>query len=106
MEAVKPERANSENHIAIASFDGESPKIIKATELRICVPTRSCIQFWATIVACFVAIAVGVFLMIFQGPDSAYYSVGLALLGLATGVLIPGDALFCGAFFCVILIMW
>lgn len=104
MQEVKPTRADSDNHIAIASFDGESPRIIKATQLRICVPTRSCIQFWATIIACFVAIAVGVFLMIFQGPDSTYYSVGLALLGLATGVLIPGNPLFCGTFFCVVLI--
>lgn len=77
--------------IAVTGFDGKS-SIVEADEIRVCVPTKECIQFWATVIACFLAIAVGVFFMVFQGTGSTYYSVGLALLGLGTGVLIPGPS--------------
>lgn len=80
MEPVK------KHSIAIEGFDGQT-EIVQADELRVCVPTKACIQFWATIVACFVCIGLGVFFMIYQGTTSAYYSVGLAMIGLGTGCL-------------------
>lgn len=89
MEPVEEQPARKSHSIAIEGFDGKT-EIVEADELRVCVPTKECIQFWATIVACFVVIGLGVFFMIFQGPTSAYYSVGLAMIGLGSGVLIPG----------------
>lgn len=89
MEEV-PKRKDSHT-IAVTGFDGKND-ILEADEIRVCVPTKECIQFWATVIACFLAMAIGVFFMVFQGTGSAYYSVGLSLLGLATGVLIPGPS--------------
>lgn len=91
MAAMEPvERPPHKEHsIAIGGFDGKM-EIVDADEIRVCVPTRACIQFWATIIACFVVVALGVFFMIYQGQGSAYYSVGLTMIGLGSGVLIPG----------------
>lgn len=93
MEPVEEQRPRKTHNIAIEGFDGKT-EIVEADELRVCVPTKECIQFWATIVACFVVIGLGVFFMIFQGPTSVYYSVGLAMIGLGSGVLIPGTLSF------------
>lgn len=95
MEVIKlkepePPRPDDDHQIAIHGFDGQATQIIEADELRVCVPTKQCIAFWATIIACFLAMALGVFFMIYQGTTSPYYSFGMALLGLGVGVLIPG----------------
>lgn len=94
MAAMEPvdQRPQKQHSIAIEGFDGTT-EVIAADEIRFCMPTKDCVQFWATIVACFVVIALGVFFMIYQGQSSAYYSVGLTMIGLGSGVLIPGLAL-------------
>jgi hypothetical protein len=89
MEEVKPKKQHS---IAVTGFDGEDAQIIHADELRVCVPTKQCIQFWATIIACFVAVVIGVVLMTVWPPTSAYFPIGNTMMGMGIGVLIPGDA--------------
>lgn len=88
MDQVKSEKQHS---IAVSGFDGEDAQIIHADELRVCVPTKQCIQFWATIVACFVAVAIGVILMTVWPSTSAYFPIGNTMLGMGIGVLIPGE---------------
>lgn len=78
--------------IAIAQFDGSAPHLVHARQLRICVPTRKCVMFWATVIACFIGIALGAVFMTFRGPDSPYFYFGTALLSSSIGVLIPGPA--------------
>lgn len=87
MQTAQPRK--SSHIIAIEGFDGET-EFIEADELRVCVPTRKCIQFWCTIITCFIAMAIGVFFMIFQGPTSVYFNIGEAMLAMAIGILIPG----------------
>lgn len=86
----EPLRKESDHHIAIHGFDGETTEIIRADEVRFFAPTKTCVQFWATIIACFLAMVMGAFFMLYQGTTSPYYSFGMALLGLGVGVLIPG----------------
>lgn len=90
MEAKEPEPPRRENTIAIAGFDGEATQIIEADEIRFCAPTKKCIQFWAAIVTAFVAIGVGIALMLIDGTDSKYFATGSTLLGFGIGFLIPG----------------
>lgn len=82
----------SDNVIAIAQFDGSEPQLVRARQLRICVPTRKCVMFWATVIACFIGIALGALFMTFRGPDNPYFYFGTALLSSSIGVLIPGPA--------------
>jgi len=86
----------SEHSIAIANFDGSVTKV-EANELRVCVPTRECIQFWAHTLACVVAVVVGAVLMaLFRKtgsmPDEAVFQAGTGLMSLGIGVLIPNPA--------------
>jgi hypothetical protein len=83
-----PERETSDHRIAIQRFDG-SVEIIQANELRICVPTKKCIQFWLTCVGCLLAVIIGVFFMIYEGSESNYFPIGAALLGTGIGGLVP-----------------
>lgn len=76
------------HRILITGFDGHN-EVVEADEIRFCVPTAECIKFWATVVACFLAVAIGVFFMIYQGSGSPYFPIGSGLLALAIGVLIP-----------------
>lgn len=78
--------------IAIEQFDGGPPLLVEANSYRVCIPTARCVQFWATIIACFLGIAIGLFLMLFAGPTGAYFNVGLVLLTTSIGVLIPGPS--------------
>jgi ABC-type dipeptide/oligopeptide/nickel transport system permease component len=86
----EPPRKESDHQIAIHGFDGEPTTIVQADEIRFFAPTKKCVTFWSTIIACFLAIGLGVFFMIYQGTTSPYYSFGMALIGLGVGVLIPG----------------
>jgi hypothetical protein len=86
---VEPHRNSSEHRIAIQNFDGTS-QIVEADELRICVPTKECIKFWALTIACFVSMGIGMFFMIWGGTSSAYFFIGESLLVMGIGVLIPG----------------
>ena len=74
--------------IAVFDADGHLHEV-QADEIRICAPTAKCVKFWAHLGAALVVVAIGVFFMIYQGPTSAYFSVGLGLLTLGVGVLIP-----------------
>lgn len=78
-----------DHSIAIRDFDGKIV-VVEADELRVCVPTIQCFRFWVTVAACFVAGALGVFFMVFQGATSVYFAIGEGLLALAVGILIPG----------------
>jgi hypothetical protein len=80
----------SEHSIAIHGFDGEATQVIDADEIRFCVPTKTCIQFWATIIACFVAVAIGVVFMLIPDTTGKLFPIGNSLLCLGCGVLIPG----------------
>lgn len=83
------EASRKDSHrILITGFDGHH-EVVEADEIRLCVPTAECIRFWATVIACFLAIAIGVFFMIFQGSGSPYFFIGEGLLALGVGVLIP-----------------
>jgi len=77
-----------ERRIAIHRFNGEI-EIVHADELRICVPTKECVQFWLTCLGSIICIAMGIFFMIFEGSDSTYFPIGSALLGTGVGGLIP-----------------
>lgn len=79
----------TEQKIALRDFNGNIV-VVEADEVRLCVPTRECIQFWVTVAACVLALALGVFFMVFDGTQSAYFFIGEGLLGLSVGVLIPG----------------
>jgi len=63
--------------------------MVEANELRFCVPTKECVQFWLTCLGALICIAAGIFFMIFQGSTSTYFPIGAALLGLGVGELIP-----------------
>lgn len=74
--------------IAIFDADGNLHQV-EADEVKVCAPTAKCIKFWAHLGCAMVVVAIGVFFMIFQGTSSNYFSVGLGLLTLGVGVLIP-----------------
>lgn len=85
---MEPVKENS-HKILIIDADGHRD-IYEADQIKICVPTARCVKFWATFVACLIGIGVGMFFMIFQGAESAYFPIGNTILTLAIGVLIPG----------------
>lgn len=84
----EPKPKFSGHRIGIVDADGEM-SVVEADELRICVPTAKCIKFWANFFACLVAIGIGIFFMVFQGPTSVYFYIGEGLLSLGIGILIP-----------------
>jgi hypothetical protein len=88
-QGLMEEEAPPEHRIAIHNFDGTN-QVVEADELRVCVPTKECLKFWATLVACFIAMAIGIFFMLYDGTESDYFPIGEALLVLGAGVLIPG----------------
>lgn len=81
-------REDSEHRIAIHDFNG-NVRYIEADELVFCVPTKACVQFWATLIGAIIAIGIGVFFMIWRGESSVYFPIGSALLGTGLGVLMP-----------------
>lgn len=82
------ERKDSDHHIAVRNFDG-TIDVVEADEIRVCAPTKKCVKFWAQIIACFLSMGLGVFFMVFRGPEGVYFAIGEALLALSVGVLIP-----------------
>lgn len=82
-----PQREDS-HKIIISNFDG-THEVVEADEIHFCLPTGQCVKFWATIIACFISIAIGIFFMIYQGTSSPYFFIGEGLLAMAIGVLIP-----------------
>lgn len=83
-----PERKES-HKIFIAGFTREDDRIVDADEIRVCLPNKTCIQFWVTVVSCFIAMGLGIFLMIYQRTDATLFAIGEALLSVAIGVLFP-----------------
>lgn len=75
--------------IAVNRFSGGEPMIVEADEYRVCVPTKDCVQFWATIVVCFAAIVFSAVMMVVQGPSSPLFYLWEAVFALAWGVLVP-----------------
>lgn len=86
---MSAERKQSDHVIAFQDGDGHM-QTVRADEMRVCVPTSECMKFWVTVGACVVAVGIGVFFMVYQGPTSAYFAIGEGLLALGIGVLIPG----------------
>lgn len=79
-----------ESHIiAVSSFNGKT-KLVDADEVRVCVPTKECLQFWVSVCTCAASMILGVFFMIYQGTTSVYFNIGLSLLLFAIGTLTPG----------------
>lgn len=74
--------------IAIFDADGNLHQI-EADEVKLCAPTAKCIKFWAHLACAIIVVAIGMFFMIYQGTSSNYFSIGLGLLTLGVGVLIP-----------------
>lgn len=87
-EIVQERVSPREHRIAIRNFDG-STTIHEADELRMCVPTRACVIFWAETIAAFLCMIVGIiFLAVFPSSNVEFH-IGEALLALGVGVLIP-----------------
>ena len=84
-------RKFSDHRIAVRDFDGNM-SVVEADEIRVCVPTAACLKFWMTCMSCLVGIGVAIFLMVYQGSESAYFKAGASLLGVSVGILIPGPA--------------
>lgn len=74
--------------IAIQNFDGET-EIVEADELRFCLPNKTCIQFWAMMISCFLMIVIGIAFMTIWGPLSPYFFIGEAMMSTSLGILIP-----------------
>lgn len=74
----------------ILDIDTGKVTIYDTENIRVCVPTWKCMQFWATFLACLIAIGVGLFLMCWQGTNNPYFYTGESLLALGIGVLLPG----------------
>ena len=75
--------------IAVDNFETGQVDIVEADEYRVCVPTKACVQFWATIVACFMCMVFALVIMPLSDPNSVLFHLAGSLLGLAVGVLIP-----------------
>jgi hypothetical protein len=90
VEEIGPPRKKSSSHsIALGNFDGKAPQVVEADEYYICIPTKDCIQFWATLVACFIVSAVSLILMIIRGTSDPLFYLWEALFAFAFGVLVP-----------------
>ena len=102
MEKIKKE---DDHKIAVQGFEGDHT-ILDVDEIRLCVPTRKCIQFWAQIIACFIVMIVGLSLAIvgifhpitttvnvnnqtFITTDPLPINIGASLFFLAFGILVP-----------------
>ena len=75
--------------IAIGNFDGEMPHVVEADRLYLCVPTKDCVQFWATLIACFLVSGVCLVLMIVRGTGDDLFYLWEALFSFSFGVLVP-----------------
>lgn len=81
-------RGPSDHRIAIHNFSG-GIRYIEADEVVFCIPTRECVQFWATLVGALLSIGIGIFFMTWKGDASVYFPIGAAMLGTGLGVLLP-----------------
>ncbi len=75
--------------IAVDNFETGGVDIVEADEYKVCIPTKACVQFWATIVACFMCMVFALVVMPLSDPNSVLFHLAGSLLGLAVGVLIP-----------------
>ncbi len=75
--------------IAVDNFETGGVDIVEADEYRVCIPTKACVQFWATIVACFMCMVFALVVMPLSDANSVLFHLAGSLLGLAVGVLIP-----------------
>ena len=86
----QPAPVRDDHHvIATSSFKDGSTNIIEADELVLCIPTRDCVQFWATIIICFIVIILTIIGMALFPQDSALFNICVGFFGLAWGVLVP-----------------
>jgi len=73
---------------AIVTADGDI-QVVKATNVRVCVPTAKCAKFWAQFAICVLAIVVGVFLVAYFPSSTVQFNVGIGLLTLGIGNMLP-----------------
>lgn len=73
---------------AIVNADGEV-QVVKATHVRVCVPTAKCMAFWAQFSVCVIAMVIGTVLMILFSSATAQFTVGATLLSLGVGNMLP-----------------
>lgn len=83
-------KSTQKRSVGVLDIDTGKVTVYDADNIRVCVPTWKCMQFWATFFACLVAIGIGTFLMCWQGAGNPYFYAGQSLLALGIGVLIPG----------------
>lgn len=95
MEEAQKGPGKKESHIAIAGFHGDV-QVVAAAQLKVCVPTKECIQFWFHMLAAVFACLAGIALMcVFRTTglnDPPVFQAGVAMLALGVGVLIPSPS--------------
>ncbi len=79
----------SEHRIAVSDYSGHI-QVVKADEIRVCVPTIECMRFWVTSIICLIGIGAGLLLMLWSTADSGFFKAGEAIAAMAMGILIPG----------------
>ena len=84
-----PNLRTSPHKIVLVDSDGVR-SVVEADEIRFCTPTQKCFTFFATLLACFLGMGIGLVLMLIQGTESVYFHIGTGMLGMCMGVLIPG----------------
>lgn len=79
----------SDHRIAVSDYSGHI-QVVKADEIRVCVPTMECMRFWVTAIVCLIGIGAGLLLMLWSTADSGFFKAGEAVAAMALGILIPG----------------
>ena len=74
--------------IAVQNFEGGTD-IVEADEVKCCIAEKSCIQFWAQIIACAFVMIATLILMVIQGADSKLFYLWEGLFATSFGVLVP-----------------
>lgn len=83
------EERRSSHTIAVRDFDGQV-SVFEADEMRVCVPTKACVQFWATVLACFLLVVTGIVFMSVYPPATVKFNIGQTMAATGTGILLPG----------------
>lgn len=90
MERVQEVTDRKSSHtIAVRDFDGQID-VFEADELRVCVPTKACVQFWATLLTCFLLIITGIVFMSLYASNDVKFHIGQSMAATGAGILLPG----------------